>query len=202
MQIAVLGGGLSGLGAAHALAHRFPAAQLLLFERGKRLGGWAHSLRHGRILLEGGPRTLRPNGAAALELVRPVSSSTRLRIDFRTDQSPRHRGPAPCRSQNLSGLQETVCVHRPRTAARPLRPLRCRSLSSEAISLAHYTRTTALCPLQERTKGRVRRFIHVAHSRRRHGHRSRQRPHPRYLCCRLASAQRACHLALLLFQRS
>ncbi|XP_006463343.1 hypothetical protein AGABI2DRAFT_208052 [Agaricus bisporus var. bisporus H97] len=91
MQIAVLGGGLSGLGAAHALAHRFPAAQLLLFERGRPLGGWAQSLRHGRILLEGGPRTLRPNGAAALELIRALGIENQLLVVPKSSPASKNR---------------------------------------------------------------------------------------------------------------
>lgn len=73
MQIAVLGGGLTGLSAAFSLSYRFPAAHILLFEKSKRLGGWAQSelvdIQGHRVLLEGGPRTLRPKGTAVLELV-------------------------------------------------------------------------------------------------------------------------------------
>lgn len=77
MQIAVIGAGLSGLSAAFNLSYRFPAAQVLLFEKQRHLGGWARSQRvdlqgHGSIFLEGGPRTLRPQGAAVLELVRTL----------------------------------------------------------------------------------------------------------------------------------
>ncbi|KXN92120.1 Protoporphyrinogen oxidase [Leucoagaricus sp. SymC.cos] len=82
MQIAVLGGGLTGLSAAFSVSYRFPAAQVLLFEKGKRLGGWAQSelvnVQGRRIVLEGGPRTLRPKGAAVLELIRHLGIEDEL----------------------------------------------------------------------------------------------------------------------------
>lgn len=76
--ISVLGGGLTGLSSAFHLSRRFPAARITLLEKSPRAGGWVYSERvnvqddHGhtaRILLERGPRTLRPNGKATLEMV-------------------------------------------------------------------------------------------------------------------------------------
>ena len=72
--ITILGGGLTGLSSAFHLSRRFPTAQITLLERQARLGGWVRSERvelptGGSILLEAGPRTLRPNGKSALELV-------------------------------------------------------------------------------------------------------------------------------------
>ena len=77
-HLSVLGGGLTGLSSAFHLSRRFPSARITLLEKGPRLGGWVNSERvtveddHGntaKILLEGGPRTLRPNGKSTLELV-------------------------------------------------------------------------------------------------------------------------------------
>lgn len=77
----VLGGGLSGLSAAFHLSRRFPArtgTRITLLEKSSRLGGWVQSERvrvkdkHGHeaeILLESGPRTLRPASKAVLEIV-------------------------------------------------------------------------------------------------------------------------------------
>ncbi|CAE6351817.1 unnamed protein product [Rhizoctonia solani] len=82
--IGVLGGGISGLAATFHLARRLPAslpAKVILFEKSRRLGGWiksesvevsvpssdvpnAHS-----VVLEAGPRTLRPRSLDILELV-------------------------------------------------------------------------------------------------------------------------------------
>ncbi|TRM61835.1 hypothetical protein BD626DRAFT_631469 [Schizophyllum amplum] len=78
-HIAVLGGGLTGLSSAYHLSHRFPSALITLIERSSRVGGWAESERvvlkdpkdgsEASILLEGGPRTLRPSAKSVLELV-------------------------------------------------------------------------------------------------------------------------------------
>ncbi len=86
-HIAVLGGGLSGLSSAFHLSRRYPAAHITLLERSSRLGGWVRSERvnvrdgngnQARVLLERGPRTLRPNGRAVLELVRIMLHSPGL----------------------------------------------------------------------------------------------------------------------------
>lgn len=80
-HVAILGGGLSGLSAAFHLSRRFPSTLITLIEKHTKLGGWAKSDRiqlkdeHGRpcsVLLESGPRTLRPNANSVLELVRTV----------------------------------------------------------------------------------------------------------------------------------
>lgn len=77
-SVAILGGGLTGLSAAFHLSRRFPAAQITLLNKDIRFGGWVHSrrtkiaLKDGRetsVLLEAGPRTLRPNSKSVLELV-------------------------------------------------------------------------------------------------------------------------------------
>lgn len=78
-SIAVLGGGLSGLSSAFHLSRRFPTTKITLIEKQSRLGGWVRSQRvniikeNVSILLEAGPRTLRPNSKAVLELVMYLS---------------------------------------------------------------------------------------------------------------------------------
>lgn len=82
--IGVLGGGISGLSAAYHLARRLPASsttKIILLEKSKRLGGWIRSenatvetfSRSGSnthsVVLEAGPRTLRPKSLDMLELV-------------------------------------------------------------------------------------------------------------------------------------
>ncbi len=76
-RIAVLGGGITGLASAHYLAREIPNAQIVVYEGSKRLGGWLNSqyidVDGEKVLLESGPRTLRPHtpaGLVALELVR------------------------------------------------------------------------------------------------------------------------------------
>lgn len=73
--IAILGGGITGLATAHHLARLLPPnARILLLEHQHRLGGWLKSTplnddnSDGRAL-ESGPRTLRPNSLAIMELV-------------------------------------------------------------------------------------------------------------------------------------
>jgi oxygen-dependent protoporphyrinogen oxidase len=77
-SIAILGGGLTGLSAAFHLSRRFPAAHITLLNKDIQFGGWVHSsrakitLKDGRetsVLLEAGPRTLKPNSKSVLELV-------------------------------------------------------------------------------------------------------------------------------------
>ncbi|CAE6453726.1 unnamed protein product [Rhizoctonia solani] len=82
--IGVLGGGITGLSAAFHLARRLPAAypaKILLFEKTKRLGGWIKSesiqvptspngtMGSHPVVLEAGPRTLRPRSLDMLELI-------------------------------------------------------------------------------------------------------------------------------------
>jgi oxygen-dependent protoporphyrinogen oxidase len=87
--IGVLGGGISGLATAFHLARRLPAslpAKVILFEKNKRLGGWIKSgsvelsIPSGgapkpySVILEAGPRTLRPRSLDLLELVGKTSN--------------------------------------------------------------------------------------------------------------------------------
>ncbi|KJY01376.1 protoporphyrinogen oxidase like protein [Zymoseptoria brevis] len=69
-DVAVLGGGITGLAAAHYLTREHPRAKVTLYEASDRVGGWVSSKRadvhDGTVLFEGGPRTLRPNGNGVL----------------------------------------------------------------------------------------------------------------------------------------
>ena len=75
--IAVLGGGITGLATAYNLTQRIPDANITIFEKNDRLGGWVDSevikVDKGEILFEWGPRTLRPalgdSGLATVDLV-------------------------------------------------------------------------------------------------------------------------------------
>ena len=77
-RIAVLGGGLTGLSSAFHLSRRYPKAEIFLLDRQAQLGGWVRSERvklpisGASVVLEGGPRTLRPNGKSVLELVSKI----------------------------------------------------------------------------------------------------------------------------------
>ncbi|KAK9769738.1 hypothetical protein AB5N19_07714 [Seiridium cardinale] len=65
-QIAVLGGGITGLTAAHYLARHATNAHITLYEASDRLGGWIHGEptkvaegADGEVLMQRGPRMLR-----------------------------------------------------------------------------------------------------------------------------------------------
>ncbi|KAH0194827.1 Protoporphyrinogen oxidase, partial [Aureobasidium melanogenum] len=69
-DVAVLGGGITGLATAHYLAQSNPNRKVTIYESSPRLGGWLHTekveIDDGHILFEKGPRTLRPAGNGAL----------------------------------------------------------------------------------------------------------------------------------------
>ena len=76
-DIAVLGGGITGLASAFYLSEALPNARITLYEGSPRLGGWLRStsvdVGNGTVVFEQGPRTLRPNppnGMVTLDLVR------------------------------------------------------------------------------------------------------------------------------------
>lgn len=77
-NIAVIGGGVSGLATAFNLTQDIPNAKITIYEKKEKLGGWVDSeqveVDDGSVLFEWGPRTLRPdlqgNGMATLQLVR------------------------------------------------------------------------------------------------------------------------------------
>lgn len=75
-NVAVLGGGITGLASAYYIAQQLPHSKITLFEGSSRLGGWLHSKQvsvgDGKVVFEQGPRNLRPtrpNGWVTLSLV-------------------------------------------------------------------------------------------------------------------------------------
>ena len=75
-DIAVLGGGITGLATAYYITKSLPNAKVTLYEASSRLGGWLNSqsvdVGTGKVVFEQGPRTLRPtipNGWITLDLV-------------------------------------------------------------------------------------------------------------------------------------
>lgn len=75
-DVAVLGGGITGLATTYYLAKEFPNAKITLIESKKELGGWIKSKKvdvgNGEVLFESGPRSLRPqapNGTLTLRMV-------------------------------------------------------------------------------------------------------------------------------------
>ena len=95
-DVAILGGGITGLASAFYLSKQLPEARITIFEGSSRLGGWLHSKRvdvgNGSVVFEQGPRTLRPNvpnGLVTLDLVCTiiVLSLHMLIYDYRLDNS-------------------------------------------------------------------------------------------------------------------
>ena len=76
-DIAVIGGGITGLTTAFDIARTIPDAKITLFESSHRLGGWIDSeivqVEGGEVVFEWGPRSLRPSvpgaGWATVQLV-------------------------------------------------------------------------------------------------------------------------------------
>ena len=76
-ELAVLGGGITGLASAFYASEAFKDVPITIYESGPRLGGWLRSasvdVGTGKVVFEQGPRTLRPsvpNGLVTLDLVR------------------------------------------------------------------------------------------------------------------------------------
>lgn len=75
-DIAILGGGITGLVSAYCFSNSHPQAKITVFDAAPRLGGWLHStsidVGTGNVVFEQGPRNLRPSqpsGMVTLELV-------------------------------------------------------------------------------------------------------------------------------------
>ncbi|MCJ1357440.1 MAG: oxygen-dependent protoporphyrinogen oxidase [Icmadophila ericetorum] len=78
-DVAVLGGGITGLATAFYLSEALPSQRISLFEASSRLGGWLQStsvdVGTGKVVFEQGPRNLRPsnpNGRVTLDLIRQL----------------------------------------------------------------------------------------------------------------------------------
>lgn len=69
-NIAVIGGGITGLSSAYYLTREFPDANITIYESAARLGGWVdstiHEINGEPVVLEQGPRSLRPHTPAGL----------------------------------------------------------------------------------------------------------------------------------------
>jgi protoporphyrinogen/coproporphyrinogen III oxidase len=85
-RIAIIGGGISGLAAAHQLRELLPHAQLSLFEAANRLGGVLETIERDGFLIERSADNFLSAPPAALELCRHLGIDNEL---VRTDESRR-----------------------------------------------------------------------------------------------------------------
>ncbi len=84
--IAIVGGGISGLSAAHHLARRRPDLRVILIERARRLGGKIVTERTDGFVVEGGPDSFLSSKPRGVGLARELGIEDRLQG---TDESRR-----------------------------------------------------------------------------------------------------------------
>jgi protoporphyrinogen/coproporphyrinogen III oxidase len=108
-RLAVIGGGISGLAAAHRLHRLLPMAELRLFEASPRLGGVLHTQRSGDLLLEHGADSFIAKTPWAVDLCRELGLADQL---MPTNQQ--HRRALVVRKGELHPVPEGFVVMQPR----------------------------------------------------------------------------------------
>jgi oxygen-dependent protoporphyrinogen oxidase len=114
LRVAVIGGGVSGLAAAHRLHQLLPQAELSLFEAGPRLGGPLSSERRDDMVLEHGADSFLTRDPVVVDLCRelglgdellPTNAANRRALVVRAGRlEPVPVGFVLIRSQKLSGI--------------------------------------------------------------------------------------------------
>jgi oxygen-dependent protoporphyrinogen oxidase len=77
-RIAVVGGGITGLAAAHRLRHLMPDAEIVLLEAAGRLGGCILTVRQAGFIVEGGPDSFLASKPRGIGLCRELGIEDRL----------------------------------------------------------------------------------------------------------------------------
>jgi len=108
-RIAVIGGGITGLAAAHRIVERAPDCEVKLFEAGDRLGGALHTVRHDGFLLEMGADNFITSVPYALDLCRRIGFADNL-----LESNPAHRRALVARSGRLYPVPEGFMLMEPR----------------------------------------------------------------------------------------
>lgn len=119
-NIAILGGGVTGLTTAWNLTKRIPDAKITIYERNDGLGGWVNSeqveVKDGEVLFEWGPRTLRPaltgSGRATVDLVLDLqcASGVRQLISSLPAIRPRPFAASNCHFETKSRCVEQIHI--------------------------------------------------------------------------------------------
>ena len=77
-KVAVIGGGITGLAAAHRLTELAPQAEVTLFESSDRLGGILRTVRQDGFLIEQSADSFITNIPAAIDLCRRIGFADQL----------------------------------------------------------------------------------------------------------------------------
>src|SRR2546430_15636928 len=93
-RIVIIGGGISGLAAAHRLVEQCAQSsvkmEIVLLEASERLGGVIRTLRCDGFLIEGGPDSFISEKPEAFELAKRRSEERRVGKECRSRWSPYH----------------------------------------------------------------------------------------------------------------
>ena len=115
-RIAVIGGGITGLAAAHRLNRLLPRVDLRIYEASDRLGGPLHTLRTADATLEQGADSFLIKTPYALELCRELGLAEQL-----IPTNEQHRRALVVRDGNLFPVPEGFVLMRPQNLAAMLR---------------------------------------------------------------------------------
>lgn len=109
VRVAIIGGGISGLAAAHRLRQLVPDAQLSLFEASNQLGGILETIERDGFLIERSADNFLTSPPAAVELCRQLGIENEL---VRTDES--RRRASVVRNGRLMQIPEGFYLMSPR----------------------------------------------------------------------------------------
>src|SRR5215468_11267923 len=108
-KIAVIGGGISGVAAAHRIGELDPAAEATLFEASDRLGGVIRTIRQDGFLIEQSADSFITNMPAAVDLCRRIGFDGEL---LQTD--PDYRGASVVSRRRLRPIPEGFLLMAPK----------------------------------------------------------------------------------------
>jgi len=155
LRVAIAGGGITGLAAAHHLRELDPTCQVTLFEAGERLGGVLHSVRRDDFLIELGADNFITNVPWGLDLARRVGIADQL-----LETNATRRRALVVRNGRLHPVPEGFMLMEPRALwpimTSPLLSLRgkARVLGEYFVSARHDNADESLASFARRRLGR------------------------------------------------